>query len=73
MAFEKRQLEYEISVPGRDIYSTWPGDEKYFSLDGTSMATGVASGMAALLKTKWTIEDGFYSRFIMSQLVSVLI
>ena len=64
------RLEYEISVPGRDIYSTWPGDEKYFSLDGTSMATGVASGMAALLKTKWTIEDGFYSRFIMSQLVS---
>lgn len=64
------RLEYEISVPGRDIYSTWPGEENYFSLDGTSMATGVASGMAALLKTKWTIEDGFYSRFIMSQLVS---
>ena len=64
------RLEYEVSVPGRDIYSTWPGEEKYFSLDGTSMACGITSGMAALLKAKWTIEDGFYSRFIMSQIVS---
>ena len=64
------RFEYEVSVPGLDIYSTWPGEEKYFSLDGTSMACGITSGMAALLKAKWTTEEGFYSRFIMSQIVS---
>lgn len=37
-----------ISAPGRNIYSTLPGG-KYGFLSGTSMASGVVSGYAALL------------------------
>ncbi len=40
----------DVFAPGVDIYSTVPGS-KYKSLDGTSMASPVVSGIAALVRS----------------------
>lgn len=43
---------YFIVAPGRDIYSALPG-EGYGYMSGTSMASPVVSGAAALLRARW--------------------
>jgi cell wall-associated protease len=40
----------DLFAPGVAIYSTTPGETSYTSLDGTSMAAPVVSGLAALLR-----------------------
>ncbi|MEO5893071.1 MAG: S8 family serine peptidase [Ferruginibacter sp.] len=40
-----------VFAPGVAIYSTIPGGNKYMSWDGTSMASPVVSGLAALLRS----------------------
>ncbi|MBP5160167.1 MAG: S8 family serine peptidase [Lachnospiraceae bacterium] len=45
---EDLSLKPEIMAPGDDIYSTYPDDE-YGAMGGTSMATPMISGLAALV------------------------
>lgn len=44
------KTEVEIFAPGVDIYSTFPGND-YSAQDGTSMASPVLAGVAALIMT----------------------
>lgn len=59
--------EYEVLAPGAEIWSALPGGQ-YAAWSGTSMATPVVSGIAALVRTKFTDRQTFNSRFIMGQL-----
>ncbi len=60
-------LEYEVMAPGVDILSTFPNSQ-YVAWDGTSMATPIVSGIAALARTQWSDKDVYSSRFIMGQI-----
>ena len=40
----------EVFAPGVSVYSTVPGDKKYAAFSGTSMASPVVTGLAAVIK-----------------------
>lgn len=41
--------EVNVTAPGVDVHSAWPGEERYRSISGTSMAAPHVSGIAALI------------------------
>jgi subtilisin family serine protease len=45
------QQQVDVFAPGVKIYSTIPGGNAYGNLKGTSMATPIVSGIAAMLKS----------------------
>lgn len=49
-SFSGRGKAVDVAAPGVGIYSTWIGNS-YATLSGTSMATPVASGVVALIKS----------------------
>lgn len=61
--------EYELMAPGVDVWSTLP-DNNYGAWDGTSVATPIVSGIAALVRTRWNDRDVYSPSFIMGQIVA---
>ncbi len=57
--------EVDLFAPGVRIYATIPGGNKYANLQGTSMASPVAAGVAALVKS-------YYPNLTAQQLKQVL-
>jgi subtilisin family serine protease len=60
---------YEVRAPGVSIYSTLPNDQ-YAAWSGTSMATPVVSGVAALMRSFFNLREVYSSRFLMGSIVA---
>lgn len=60
-------FEYEVMAPGVQIYSTIPGN-KYINKSGTSMATPIVSGIAALLRSYFADRTLYSTDFIFDRI-----
>lgn len=64
------QKNVDVFAPGVKIYSTIPGGNNYGNLKGTSMATPIVSGLAALLKSYYPQLSAIDIKTIIEQSVS---
>ena len=66
---DNNQVEYEVMAPGAGIWSPLP-NQGYGNWSGTSMASPILAGIAALARTKWPDKTAYSSRFIMGQIAA---
>jgi len=62
-------IEYEVFAVGEAVPSCWPGN-KYATLNGTSMAAPVVSGIAALLRSAFPDRETYSTKYLQSQIVN---
>ena len=61
--------EYEVFACGEAIHSTWPNN-KYTTLNGTSMAAPTVSAIAALLRSVYPNRETYSTKYLQSQIVN---
>ncbi|GLS83886.1 S8 family serine peptidase [Paraferrimonas haliotis] len=62
-------VEYSIMAPGVAIWSTLPG-EREASWNGTSMASPMVAGVAALVRQQYPDKQEYPSRFVVNQVIN---
>ena len=68
-SIKNNDISYDVFAPGENIKSTMPNGQ-YGTMSGTSMAAPIVSGLAALLRSKYSNREQFSNNFIKAQILS---